>query len=709
MTTSARLRKAFAVFALLAFAIWAGYNWISTIRGIFDLYVCIPTWDYWRVAAHVKDIRLLHFRYLWEQHNDHRIVFPDLVFALDVLLLYGRRILPLVVSFFCYFGSWSLLGYVIWREKSISPRLRTLMVLVAGAVIGWKGCTLVLADPFLLQWTLGEFATLLALLLATYVGRSNPRWALAGAIAAGVVATYSSANGLLIWPVLLLAGYLLRASRTQLLVLAVSGLAAGGLYFVGYRFSHNANWADLILHPCYTLQFVAVYLSMPFGGMKSPRFGVYVGFSNLAVMALLAVIAGRVGLLRKPAGVVLFGSYVFIAFTALLTAAGRMEPGDTTFTSARAARYLGPVMINWGAAVFALLWIAAVQRWRILQAQVLAMLVVLLFSVASLKLRWWLQTGDREFVNQQITELSIENGVLDPRLLRFIFPDTSLVERYLPELKADKLSIYYKDPGKLLGSSVNQHGTALPTHSDGAVTTVFPVISGFEVIGWAADIPGSTLLVSDREKIIGFGRRIPLGLPSQLLTASTPSRLAWIAFASDEFAGRNFSLGMRSLRTQSIAKLSGSYSLPRVTQVTKDDQEHAIGRVTWTRDAVWTANGIPNDKLKGQTPDGVIYGSWSGSDSNAGRIISSLIGVPVSHCIVIPVLHGHSSAGLGVEIRDGRTGEVLERVPMQDEDVQWEFWRILVGTAHASVRITAWDEGTGSGQWLALGQPAECR
>ncbi|MBV8865749.1 MAG: hypothetical protein JO210_10185, partial [Acidobacteriaceae bacterium] len=320
--TSGSIRSFGVAALLLALAAWAVFNWFATIHRIFDLYVMVPTWDYWRVSQYLAQIEALDPRFLWAQHNEHRIVLPDAVFALDVLLFHGRRVLPLIISFLCYAGSGVLLGYVIAQETSISREFRVAITLLASVTIGWKGCTLVLADPFLLQWTLVELAVLVSLLLLARAPGTVHWWPLAATVAAGVSATYSSGNGLLLWPVLLAAGWLLRLSRRQMAALGLSALVADGLYFIGYHFSDRTQFADLLLHPGYTICFVAAYLSMPFGGMKSPQFGVYVGLINLGLTLLLLAVAVRYKALATAPGVVLFGSYFFTVLSAILIAAG---------------------------------------------------------------------------------------------------------------------------------------------------------------------------------------------------------------------------------------------------------------------------------------------------------------------------------------------------------------------------------------------------
>ena len=674
-------------FLLILLAVWAACNWGTTIYRITQLYVTIPTWDYWRVAEFATDMRAFDFRYLWLQHNEHRILGPDIVFALDLLLFHARRILPIVVSFVCYFGSWVLLARSLASDQGNSFDARGWAIALAGIMIGWRGSALVLADPFLLQWTLMEFAFLLALWLLTRQTLGPP--VLVSAIAAGVTATYSSGNGLLVWPVLVLAAYVAGCKKRDVGILAASGVVADGLYFVAYRFGGNLHLANLFLHPVYTIAFVASYLSMPFGGMKSPQFGVYLGLCNLAGMLLLFSAAWRGKLLRSRTGIFLFGSYLFTILTALLTAAGRMEPGDTFYTGAKAPRYVVLLMVNWGVSAAAPLWISARREWRVVSAPILTVLLSVLMALGFLKLRWWERTGIRPYVDAQVTELSLRNGLRDPRLLRNIFPSPEFVEHYLKILRADGLSIFSGEP------------TGSYSSSGGQVTRVFPLQSGVEIVGWTRGNVNRVAIVNGNDEVIGTGRRLPLGLPTELLTSDTPPALAWIAFVPARSASGRFSVRGGDSPAREM------HSFPQVAVVSESQVGANIPGIAWRKDPAWTADGEPPMKLPGPTPRGAVYGSWSNANSQLGEIQSTGITLP-DGCLILPVLHGPSAKPLTVEVRDAVNGITLQSIPMQDEDIQWEFWRVPILTANP-VRIVASDQGKGMGEWLAVAAPAHCK
>src|SRR3954447_25516912 len=334
--------------ALTFWVLWCGFH---TVQKVFDYYTPLPMWDYWRVVENLNDYRSLHLAVLWRQHNEHRIVFPEIAFALDIVLLHGQMLLPLVLSVLSYFGSWLVLSSTLLSEPSMPLFVRLAAILISGLVAFWEGAAGVLAIPFLLQWTLMQLAAALALVSASKLGCSHAGRHLAATAAACIVASYSSGNALLLWPLVILVAICVGATRQVVLVLGAAATLAVGLYFVGYRLNDGSKLTSLISSPGYSIRYVASYLSMPFGAMKSPAFGVKLGiWLCLIVLALFVIAAVTRRLIFRPS-VVLFSYFGFTFLTAVLIAGGRMETSDARFTAAQAFRYLSVPQMNWSASI----------------------------------------------------------------------------------------------------------------------------------------------------------------------------------------------------------------------------------------------------------------------------------------------------------------------------------------------------------------------
>ncbi len=130
----------------LLLIVWLAVYCFKTASLIVDAYNPLPEMDYWETVPHLE--RYLHFppAVLWEQHYEHRVVVPELVFAVDWLFLKGRELLPLVLISVLDVAFWVLLVFTYrqsgGRKKSFAPVL-------AGIVLAWPGVAFVLAFRFL--------------------------------------------------------------------------------------------------------------------------------------------------------------------------------------------------------------------------------------------------------------------------------------------------------------------------------------------------------------------------------------------------------------------------------------------------------------------------------------------------------------------------------------------------------------------------------
>ncbi|MGH9343681.1 MAG: hypothetical protein ACRD19_07970 [Terriglobia bacterium] len=535
-TFAATGRTLAAYLAGAALLSWAAFNWYTTIQRIVSCYLPLPFMDYWRVIDNYAQYKALDPAFLWQQHNEHRIIFPEIVFALDMVMAHGCEIVSLVASFLCYFSLWVVIAWTLLSDSKASRTSRLAAVLLAAVVLGWKSSASALARPFLLQWTLMQLSALLSLAFLTVAKtKASSKRYLSLTITAAVIATYSSGNGMLLWPVLIAAAFVISLTRRQIVALAASGAVSVGCYFIGYHFLSELRVANFFLHPLYSLGFIGAYLSMPFGAIKSPMFGAYLGLIMLAVTILLFIYAARTDLLSSRTAVVLFGSCAFAVLTAIMTAAGRMNPSDPRFTNAEPARYLTVPLANWAIFIALCLWVAGRRRWRALSPPVLAVFFALLIALVIVKLRWHIYLSNQSFADIQEAMLSVENGLNAPLLIRRFFPDPHFVNQHLPEMKENRLSIYYEPLGRWLGEPVSRFGMVGVEPAAGRIAKACTVPSGIEVFGWADEggkSPGYRWIVFTNEtgKIAGFGERFPAGVPSDVVRLKIPHRLSWVGF-----------------------------------------------------------------------------------------------------------------------------------------------------------------------------------
>jgi Bacterial Ig domain len=214
--------------------------------------VNVVYWDQW------SDINLLGHWYigkltlsgLWAPHGDHRILFPNLiVFAL-------ARFTHFNVVFEEYLSGAMLVTAAVFfisthRRRSPSTPL-----------IYYCPVTLLLFSfvqfqntlwGFQMAWYLITLALALALFLLDRPALTG--WVFAGAIAATVIGSFSSLQGLLIWPVGLLILYVRRRPRRSLLIWIACGLITATVYFYHLHPTEYSNQTYVFSHPIESLRF----------------------------------------------------------------------------------------------------------------------------------------------------------------------------------------------------------------------------------------------------------------------------------------------------------------------------------------------------------------------------------------------------------------------------------------------------------------------
>ncbi len=227
---------AFAAFAALVIV----YFWLIDAFAVNTIWV-----DQWSDLALIKqsDAGHLTLSALWAQHTDNRILFPNLV----VLLLAKATHFNVIDEAFlsaCLLVAATILLIVGHRRRNVAtPWLFYLPVAVVMLSFVQNGDTL---WGFQFAWYLVLFAVVAALVLC-----DDPRWSwfvATGAMIAAVVGSYSSVQGLLIWPAGLVLLLLRGRPKSFVLGWIGAGLATAALYFVNFDPHKGAGSDGYVFH-----------------------------------------------------------------------------------------------------------------------------------------------------------------------------------------------------------------------------------------------------------------------------------------------------------------------------------------------------------------------------------------------------------------------------------------------------------------------------
>ncbi len=189
---------------------------------------------------------------LWTQYNENRMIFPNLIVILLGDTTHFNVVIEEYVSAAILIAATGLLILTHRRSRPSTPwfyycPVAILMFsLVSGnPYFGPSGNTL---WGFQMAWYLVLLSLSATLFLLDRPSLTTPL--LVGAMAAAVVGSYSSLQGLLIWPMGLVLLYLRRHSGRIMVVWIISAIVTGAIYF--YDYNSSAGFSDpsyLWLHP----------------------------------------------------------------------------------------------------------------------------------------------------------------------------------------------------------------------------------------------------------------------------------------------------------------------------------------------------------------------------------------------------------------------------------------------------------------------------
>lgn len=696
-------------------SVWMTIAWGHLIGTVVRYYSPLPFWDYWDTVTRWQ--LLTHHdlvRALWDQHNEHRMVFPNLIFDADYWLFAGREKLPLVLNVVFYFCVWAVLSAAVFMSRT-QRYVSICAALLAGILMAWEGAALEVGGAFLVQWPLMlVFSAAALFLLGTLPGTARPRSCLAAAIGCAVVANYSAANGLFFWPILLLAAWVLRLSKVSVAILAVSAAFFSALYFVGYQFTGQTNFAALLRHPVYSVDFTAAYLGSPFT-VVAPWFGVVVGFGIFAGVVAFAVIAVRRGLARSRVAVVLFGVYLLCVVTALLTTVGRMNPKDLTFGAATAQRYIITPLIADSCLLLLSAWLFA--NRRTLVATVASMIFV--FSIYrtdhSHGVRDWLEFPKYIFRRTQLVSAAAQSGIADSLLLTNVYPGAQTVKEGLVILRENHLSVFATGRANWLGKpALSVVHLVSYKQLPGAVTHVFPIRDGLVVAGWTDSprsiwAPQQLVFLNERQIVVGLGEKLPGGMPRDFASMDTPQGLAWVGFVNLDIPSTSYTAFVVNDRRVSLSRVGNTLPVPAIRIGTAEETGPVIAGIRWHPTGSWVEKGVFSVRPS-KMPAGIdYYESWNGSDANVGSIRSEAFPTPAGNCVVLNGANGPSIDDLSETLVDADTGQVIASVPLESGNTNWHYWTVLIPSGVRNLRLQAEDNGQGWGEWLVIGEPRSCK
>jgi len=289
-----------------AFARWAGIAYLAfaILVGLADIlfilrhYPTFPFGDHWIWLARLYERGPLGA--IWSQYNEHRLVFPGVLFFLDHRYFGSVNGLLIIASMLFQAGCAILLILPLWRQAEIPKPVRCVFAGFVIIAMFW----FIQAENFfyVLQLVLacanlGCLATLHFFSRAAWRQDSSAHpatWLWIATLGCAFWATFSFGHGILIWPALLLTGLAVRLPGRSLLLILLAFVCAVGLYFLGYHTpAGHASPLESLRHPLRVVQYAVLMLGLPFFGVQSQDVSLFTHFGSYGITlgGILAAVA----------------------------------------------------------------------------------------------------------------------------------------------------------------------------------------------------------------------------------------------------------------------------------------------------------------------------------------------------------------------------------------------------------------------------------
>ncbi len=485
----------------------------STTALVIHSWSAVPYWDQWDEL--ILSPKQVFSPWVYSQHNEHRILFPRLLFFIDRFAFSETN----KFNFFCNVAiPLGLAGLIVHIAHRHVSRGLTETLWMAGIILTVLFSAMQFENfawGFQVQFFGVQLAAVASIACLALGQRSS--LSLITAIVCSAISVYTLASGIIVpflaIPVALWAG----RSKAQIAVLCVAAVALLASYLHGYVSpSGHSDPLRTVFRPELPV-YAAVELGNPFGqlfqALHIAHFGYWdggFGVLALTLFALAALTHLRRGRSIRPAELIFLGTAALMVGVAFLTALGRLKFG---LDQALSSRYATPMLLFWLS--LAMLAILETQRLRDLQLHATGLsLPIFRSSLAYRKYRhlqlvamglslpclFALSYAQSSFVKAGLTwalhrregTAALLSGVEDHRALLRVYPAPARAIELAAKLRARHLAIFADDWSHWLDTPLADHAQpAAPGQCQGGIDRVTRLpVSGraqWRVAGWDWD------------------------------------------------------------------------------------------------------------------------------------------------------------------------------------------------------------------------------
>lgn len=335
--------------------------------------VDIPSGDEWALVPYIKKLYdgTLTLADVFAQHNEHRIFWAKIIMLLNAFYFGWNMYLELAVNVIFAIGS-SVVIYSEIEKLPLTGAKRGLLYFMSAFLI----FSITQQHNFLWGFQMQIFMSVFFCLASIKLIASGRVYL---ALIPALFATYSFANGMLIWP----AGIILlwlkdkKPVNTSIIIWLMSGMAGILLYFWNYNYgTWQASVLDRVIffvtHPHVPVILFATYLGAPLANYRQ-SIALGMGLWGIMLQAWCLVRLAKAGRVN----IFWLGVDVYVLLTAAVTVYGRSQ----TISTAMALRYISISMLFW--IVTGCLLAVTLERERKLPLKYYVIAALLVISVSA--------------------------------------------------------------------------------------------------------------------------------------------------------------------------------------------------------------------------------------------------------------------------------------------------------------------------------------
>jgi len=482
------LTKAIGLISCLLILLPAVFAWlyvrafgVSVVFG--DAWSIARFFDWWSSGT-------LHITDLLRPHNEHRMFFPKGVELLVGSITEYDNVVEMYLILACFLAT--LIILLLAFRNTTRPWL-LLFVPVSFLIFSFRQYENMLFG-FQINFAFTQLFGVLALFLLYLSGhRRFKKLAFLAALGSGTVASFSTAQGLFVWPAGLLQLFIgsleKRTKRVMIAIWSLVGLGEWVGYFIDYEFKDSSSLLDTFYHPLVGAQYFLNLLGSSLFWWQDLAF---VGGLLLACLALVSLVLsyreGRLGEYSFWISLLLYSLFMLAAITV-----GRS--GKFEIFQAMAPRYT-TFSILAVVSVYAMLAKMVFERRSNLNTILLVALSGLVLVSASISYSRGIKEGNKERVSREKAAfvLSTYESQPDEALTESLNPHARVVRERAPVLQRLGYNVF----------SESQAPGLLPALSDLSPVT-FPTPSTIAVAGPGLSQQDGSIIIPEEGPFIKVG------------------------------------------------------------------------------------------------------------------------------------------------------------------------------------------------------------